>query len=120
MNQPNHFTELNSLLESFVERVCDILAGNFVGAYLVGSFAVGDADKHSDCDFLVVTRRQLTQEQEQLIPQLHAEMFNRPGYWSKPGFTVAGILGGLERLWDRFEEGCGCAGGMIETARQPV
>jgi predicted nucleotidyltransferase len=37
-----------------VKRARLILGANFFGAYLQGSFALGDADLHSDCDFLVV------------------------------------------------------------------
>jgi predicted nucleotidyltransferase len=46
--------ELNELLQGWVEAISEILDDNFVGAYLEGSFALGDADIHSDCDFLVV------------------------------------------------------------------
>jgi hypothetical protein len=42
-DKPTQFPELNGLL---------ILEDNFVGGYLVGSFALGDADIHSDCDFI--------------------------------------------------------------------
>ena len=48
---PTIFPELNELLEEFVARVQSILAGNFVGAYLTGSLALGAGDIHSDCDF---------------------------------------------------------------------
>ena len=50
---PTRFPELNELLVELVERARAILAETFVGAYLQGSFAVGDADEHSDCDFLI-------------------------------------------------------------------
>src|SRR5215208_2470942 len=52
---PTPFAELNELLGELVARVAAILGDNFVGAYLTGSFALGAADLHSDCDFLVVT-----------------------------------------------------------------
>ena len=38
----------------------DALGDNFVGAYLHGSFALGDFDTHSDVDFIVVTGEDLS------------------------------------------------------------
>ena len=49
------FPELNDLLTRFVDAIRSILAENLVGVYLTGSFALGDGDAASDCDFLVVT-----------------------------------------------------------------
>ena len=46
--QPTHFAELNELLGELVRQARSILEGNFVGAYLQGSFALGDADLYSD------------------------------------------------------------------------
>jgi predicted nucleotidyltransferase len=63
---PTIFPELNAVLRELVSSVRAILAENFCGAYLQGSFAVGDADEHSDVDFLVVT------EDEVNVPQLAA------------------------------------------------
>jgi hypothetical protein len=57
---PTPFSELNDLLGELTERAAGILGDNFVGAYLQGSFAVGDADLHSDCDFLIPVRSPIT------------------------------------------------------------
>ncbi len=43
-----------------VESVQAALGDNFVGAYLHGSFAVGDFDQHSDVDFIIVVRTTLS------------------------------------------------------------
>jgi hypothetical protein len=51
--RPTQFPELNELLRELSDHAAGILGGNFVGAYLQGSFAVGDADLQSDCDFLI-------------------------------------------------------------------
>lgn len=51
-DKPTQFPELNELLQGWVGAISEILDDNFVGAYLVGSFALGDADIRSDCDFL--------------------------------------------------------------------
>jgi predicted nucleotidyltransferase len=62
-SSPTVFPDLNELLRELVARVESILGDNFVGAYLTGSFALGGADLHSDCDFLVVTKNRVTAEQ---------------------------------------------------------
>jgi hypothetical protein len=59
---PTQFPELNELLRELSERAAGILGGNFVGAYLQGSFAVGDADLQSDCDFLIPVHGPITQQ----------------------------------------------------------
>src|SRR5206468_2198321 len=48
MIAPTPFTELNDVLRIFVESVRAALADTFVGAYLQGSFVIGDFDQHSD------------------------------------------------------------------------
>jgi predicted nucleotidyltransferase len=47
---PTQFSELNEVLDQLVGGARQALGDNFVGAYLVGSFALGDADIHSDWD----------------------------------------------------------------------
>ena len=79
---PTPFAELNELLGELVARVAAILGDNFVGAYLTGSFALGAADLHSDCDFLVVTEDRLTAAQERALRELHGEVPARPGHWT--------------------------------------
>ena len=102
---PTEFAELNGLLQVMVAGAIGILGGDFVGAYLVGSFAVGDADLQSDCDFLVVVCRPLTSEQETKLRDLHRELFDRPGHWARRlegSYAPEGelrTLGGLGRRW---------------------
>ena len=76
------FPELNGLLGEFIGRVQSILAPNLVGAYVVGSFALGAGDLSSDCDFLVVTKERVTDEQERALRELHDEIPTRPGHWA--------------------------------------
>ena len=66
-SHPTQFIELNELLSQFVAQVERILGDNFVGAYLQGSFALGDADMYSDCDFLVLA---------------HTKMRTWPNHWA--------------------------------------
>ena len=78
---PTVFPDLNELLQELVERVGAILGENFVGAYLVGSFALGGGDLQSDCDFLIVTADRVTPAQERELRELHAEIPSRTGHW---------------------------------------
>jgi len=50
--------------------------------YLVGSFALGDADERSDCDFLVVLRELPHGAGEQAVRDLWAELPRWPGKWT--------------------------------------
>jgi predicted nucleotidyltransferase len=80
---PTEFAELNEVLGGLVEDAKRILGRDFVGAYLGGSFALGDADANSDCDFISVMRRQPNAEQEAGLRRLHDEIPTRPGHWTK-------------------------------------
>jgi predicted nucleotidyltransferase len=51
---PIPFPELRALLDDQVVSVQTILGRDLIGFYIVGSFAVGDADLSSDCDFITV------------------------------------------------------------------
>lgn len=108
---PTPFDELNTLLKDFVHRVTDILGDNFLGAYLQGSFAVGDADMQSDCDFLVVTHGPLMPAHEARLRQLHDEIPTRPGHWTRhlegsyPPKGDLRTLDGLGRRWLYIDHG---------------
>ena len=52
--------ELITVLQDFVDSARAVLRNNFVGAYLQGSFAVGDFDIHSDVDFIIVIEKELS------------------------------------------------------------
>ena len=104
-DKPTQFPELNKLLQGLVESVTRILEDDFVGAYLVGSFALGDADIHSDCDFIVVVCDSLTSSREARLRTLHREIFRRPGHWTQhlegsyaPQNELR-ALGGLGNKW---------------------
>jgi hypothetical protein len=53
---PTPFPELNAVLFELVTSVQTILGDNFQAAWLHGSFAVGDFDRHSDVDFIIVVK----------------------------------------------------------------
>ena len=79
---PTQFPDLNFLLTGLTQRARSILGTNFVGAYLQGSFAVGGADRDSDCDFLIPVHGPITAEQEDGLQALHRQIPTRPGHWS--------------------------------------
>jgi aminoglycoside adenylyltransferase-like protein/nucleotidyltransferase-like protein len=77
------YAGLNTVLSHLVEGARAHLGDNFVGAYLQGSFAVGDFTPYSDCDFLVVTRRDVTRDELPALQALHAAIHELPvPYWS--------------------------------------
>lgn len=108
---PTRFSELNELLGELVARVESILGDNFVGAYLTGSFALGAADLHSDCDFLVVTEQRITAEQERALRALHDEIPTRSGHWthhlegSYAPKAELETLAALDRQWLYIDHG---------------
>jgi Aminoglycoside adenylyltransferase, C-terminal domain len=81
--RPTPFRDLNDLLDAFVTRVRIILGANFCGAYLQGSFAVGDADVHSDVDFIVVTHGQVSDEHAAALQALHQEIYALDTPWAQ-------------------------------------
>jgi hypothetical protein len=89
--------ELDAVLVELVERSTEILGDDFVGAYLQGSFALGAGDRHSDCDFIVVVRREPDAQQEAELRALHAELPHRDGFWFG---HLEGSYAGLDDLAD--------------------
>lgn len=81
--QPTSYPELNAVLHELASRAASILGENFVGAYLQGSFAVGDYDEHSDVDFLVAIQPDLAESQLAALQALHAELFLLPSPWAQ-------------------------------------
>jgi hypothetical protein len=80
---PTPYPELNAVLQEMVSSIQAVLQDNFVGAYLQGSFAVGDFDEHSDVDFIVVTEGELSEEQVAALQNLHPRIYHLPSSWAK-------------------------------------
>jgi Nucleotidyltransferase domain len=89
-SNPTAFADLNSVLGELVIATQAILGANFCGAYLQGSFAVGDADIYSDVDFVIVTHAEISDDQVEALRSLHARFPHRtstgPGIWKDPIF----------------------------------
>jgi hypothetical protein len=77
------YAELNSVLEELVTRVRDALGDAFVGAYLQGSFAVGDFDRHSDVDFIIAVREELSDDQVAVLQAVHARVYGLDSAWAQ-------------------------------------
>jgi predicted nucleotidyltransferase len=80
---PTQYEDLNGVLAQLVAGARDVLGANFVGAYLVGSFALGDADEHSDVDFLVFTETEISDEQVAGLQTLHGALHGLPVGWAQ-------------------------------------
>jgi hypothetical protein len=80
---PTRFADLNEVLDDLLERVQAILGANFCGAYLQGSFAIGDADEYSDVDFIVVTHDEITEVQLDGLQEMHRRLYALDSPWAQ-------------------------------------
>ena len=83
MAPPTPYPDLNSVLQELVSGIQSALTANFLGAYLQGSFAVGDFDLHSDVDFIIAIHHELAGEQVQALERLHAGLFSLECAWAQ-------------------------------------
>jgi hypothetical protein len=82
LRDPTPYAELNGVLAHLLAGARTALKDNFVGAYLQGSFAVGDYTIWSDCDFIIVTHEDLSPTELAALQALHAEIHELPApYW---------------------------------------
>jgi len=80
---PTPYPELNSVLKDLVGGIQEILSTDFIGAYLQGSFAVGNFDTHSDVDFVIVTEKEPSDPQVNSLQTLHERIYNLESYWAQ-------------------------------------
>lgn len=83
MTDPTAYPELNAVLEDLVASIQTILGENFCGAYLQGSFAVGDADEHSDVDFIVVTEDEVGEDRVAALQVMQERLFELEIPWAQ-------------------------------------
>ena len=93
-----------SELRKVARDLYEILRGNFVGFYIMGSFVMGDWDpKRSDIDFIAVTRKPLNKTESLEIGKMHKALSK-----SVLGKKLDGAYTYLEQLQQkRFEERTG-------------
>lgn len=77
------YPDLDQVLSELVNGVQKALGENFIGAYLQGSFALGEADQDSDVDFIIVTKRDLSDEEVAALQGLHARVFALESPWAQ-------------------------------------
>lgn len=77
------YPELNDVLNEMVSSIQAILHDNLVGAYLQGSFAVGDFDEHSDVDFIIVIDQALTDRQVEALQIMHPRIYKMESAWAQ-------------------------------------
>lgn len=83
LSHPTPYPDLNHVLRHLVERVQAVLGDSFVGAYLQGSFAVGDFDAHSDVDFIIVMEEKLSDEQVEALQDVHQRVYALESAWAQ-------------------------------------
>ena len=83
MTPATPYPELDAVLRALVDGVAGALGDTFVGAYLQGSFALGDFDEHSDVDFVVAVRDELTDREVAALQLAHARIFALDCEWAR-------------------------------------
>jgi hypothetical protein len=97
--EPTPYADLNAVLGHLVDGAKSLLGDNFVGAYLQGSFAIGDFSEFSDCDFIIVTARDITTEELPAFQALHAGIHDLPyAYW-RTGLEGSYVPAAILRRW---------------------
>jgi Nucleotidyltransferase domain len=74
---------LDEVLLDYAHTSRAVLGDNFVGLYLLGSLAIGDFDLTSDVDFMIVTSRELSRDQVELVESAHTKLIARDSRWVK-------------------------------------
>jgi hypothetical protein len=96
--QPTPYPDLNAVLAAFVAGVRSALDAGLLGVYLVGSFALGDADEHSDVDFLVACSAELSEPQVVALQALHGSLYDLETPWAQHLEGSYAPVGRLRRL----------------------
>ena len=104
---PTPSPEVNAVLVELVAQWREILGSNLIGAYLQGSFAVGDFTETSDIDFLVVIASEPEAPVLARLQAMHAGIHRKPSYWAKHlegSYAVAAVI---RRLTDEPRDPAG-------------
>jgi len=83
VKKPTPYTALNLVLSELVARAQKLLGNLFVGAYLQGSFAIGDFDIYSDVDFLIVLEEDVSDVLLPGLQSVHRQVFDLPSAWAQ-------------------------------------
>lgn len=80
---PTPYPELNAVLRELVESVQAALGDDLIAICLQGSFAVGDFDPHSDVDFIVAVKEELSEPQLDSLGAMHERLYNLQSGWAQ-------------------------------------
>jgi hypothetical protein len=80
---PTPYPELNGVLLELVQSMGAILDGDMIAVALQGSFAVGGFDMHSDVDFIVAIREELSDDQVATLQIMHGCIYDLDCEWAK-------------------------------------
>ena len=83
MEQPTPYAELNTVLHELVAGIRQAVGDNFIGAYLQGSFAVGDFDQHSDADYVIAIRNELSEDEVAQLQRVHERIYELESEWAR-------------------------------------
>jgi hypothetical protein len=97
--EPTPYPELNAVLAHLLQGAGSVLGDNFLGAYLQGSFAVGDFTPYSDCDFVIVTHRDVTPAELPALQALHAGIHDLPHPYWRTGLEGSYAPAAILRRW---------------------
>lgn len=80
---PTPYLDLNAVLQELVESMHVVLGGSLVAAYLQGSFAAGDFDRHSDVDWLAVVEDELSDDHVAELQTMHERIYGLESAWAQ-------------------------------------
>jgi len=80
---PTTNLEINAILLELIVSVQSILGDKFTGAYLQGSFALGDSDQDSDVDFIIVVNNEVSEFELSALQLMHARIYELDSQWAK-------------------------------------
>ncbi len=83
MPSPTPVPDVNELLARLVDGTREVLGERVVAVYLLGSFAAGHFDRHSDVDFLVALEDDVPADRLADLQALHGRLFEGDSAWSR-------------------------------------
>ena len=111
---PTPYPELNAVLRELVESVQATLGRSFVAACLQGSFAVGDSDRHSDVDFIVVIEDELSDARVHALQAMHESIYDVDCTWAQHLEGSYFPRGGPQRLFSTRQTT------LVSRPRKPI
>ncbi len=82
MKNPTPIQDLNTVLTELTNSIRSLLGEQLLAVYLQGSFALGDWDEHSDVDFMVVVKDDISDIQFTQLQAMHERIFDFCPPWS--------------------------------------